>query len=292
MKVLHIELKRTAQAKIQDWKFLRCFPNLKKLTAEILYLPENMRPGVLFDVLQTMENITDLTIIYFDEYKEDFEAISLLTQLEAFDLDLGMSPERERNICCDLSDLTKLTKLRMTHNCPFFRFKMVECTGLVNLRLPQCFDLNDENKKALSGMTRLRDVDISVVTDLYFPSKILQNWRELRRLRISLASMDEDFFPTIAEFLHLTDIDFYRRDSYFEFERHMSKIKLLNLKRLAFHGESKVDPLAFFTEGRFPRLRSIRFYSTERFSNHFKKELGRRLPCLREIVEKPNEFWT
>lgn len=231
-----------------------------------------------------MENITDLTIKDFDTFLSHFKSISLLTQLKALNVDVVTSSVLRSDVYCNLSGLTKLTEFH--NNYPFLSLTVDKCTELVKLSLPQLFDFRVEGtQKALSGLTLLRDVDISYVESC-LPSTILQNWRELRRLKICVESLGLHFFPTIATLPHLTDLEISERDyGSDKFYIHIPKIKPLpNLRRLVF-AYLRVDPLVFITESNFPKLQAFGCYGYMEFPDHVKKELRRRLPCLRRIIQ-------
>lgn len=139
-------------------------------------------------------HIKALTITIGGWLARELEIINTLTQLESLVVRNSFLNYSNKDIH-RFSDLRKVTKLLVcTRACGI---PLESCSSLVELCLHECH-LCADHVQTLPFFSKLRLFDLKEKLDI--PSFILECWKELKVLKISITSVDNDFFPTMAHF--------------------------------------------------------------------------------------------
>ena len=187
-----------------------------------------------------------------------------------------------------LASLTNLTKLVIA--AARVDALIGELTGLV------CLDILYRSFKgiadAIPNLNRLEELSIKSIRDTCLSGHTFFRMTRLRRLSVSLRRLmiEEDFFPVLGSLKQLTSLKLVSGFvSEWVNHQHISKITLLtNLKELMLRLEDRnrrqeVDPLRYFIENSFPRLRTLHITGV-RSSEGIRHELMTKLPCLSSLV--------
>ena len=271
----------------RDWSALEHFTRLDKL-----YIGTLASEGWITGVATALRNSGTVTELGVDRIQPPADIIADvllgLDQLRSLTLNFRGFDEIGHPLRT-LASLTNLTKLVIAAKRA--DASIGELTGLVCLDILYYQSFTDI-AGAISNLLLLEELSIRSIQDICLSGHTFFRMTRLRRLDIGLRRLmiEEDFFPVLGSLKQLTSLKLFSGfASEWVSHQHISKITLLtNLKELMLRLEDRnrrqeVDPLRYFIENSFPRLRTLHITGV-RSSEGIRHELMTKLPCLSSLV--------
>ena len=272
----------------RDWSALEHFTGLETLYIGTI-ASEDWIPG-LATALRNIGTVTELGVDHIQPPADIFADVLLgLDQLRSLTLN-SQGFDRIGHPLRTLASLTNLTKLVIAAAARVDA-SIGELTGLVCLDI-LCYRSFKGIADAIPNLHRLEELSIKSIRDMCLSGHMFVHMASLRKLSVSSRRLmiEEDFFPVLGSLKQLTSLKLVSGFvSEWVSHQHISKITLLtNLKELMLrladrHHQQEVDPLRYFVENSFPRLRTLHITGV-RSSEGIRHELMTKLPCLNSLV--------
>ena len=273
------------------WTGLKCFDQLEVLEMHIIVVEPEESLDSLFSVVAAIDTLRSLALSMHSYPRHSIgDVFCFLTKLQSLSLVVYTSFLRARRVSVCVSQLTRLTSLKL--GGVSIRGSFLPLSKLKYLSMNKLPRSWEDPSNALVQLTNLTELQWNDEGRSILSNHILSQLKSLRRLSLSARDdLDPEAFQSLASLTNLTTFAYCsssKQASLDSFRKQFTVLTQLQELTLECGGTTsqEFDVLGLFGEGTFPRLRQLVLWHPKQKRGD-EQMLFNRFPCLKSYM--PNE---